>query len=74
MFGDRPMVRDHLPAEELAGIYLSRWKSCFSFVSEPIIMANSKNSPLYALCLPSHNETAVEITNDPFKYHRRLRF
>lgn len=72
MFGDRPMVRAPLPAEELAGIYLNRLKSCFSFVSDFIIMANSKHSPLYALCLASHNQTAVKITNDLFKTLKRL--
>jgi hypothetical protein len=73
MFGDRPMVRAHLPAEELAGIYLGRLKSCFSFVSKPIIMTNSKNSPLCALCLASHNEVAVKITNYLFKNPKRLK-
>jgi hypothetical protein len=54
-------------------IYADQIFSLFSFVSNPVIMTNSKNAPLYALFLASHNQTAVKIVNDIFSRYERLR-
>ncbi|RKY62547.1 MAG: hypothetical protein DRP95_01345 [Candidatus Latescibacterota bacterium] len=73
LFGERLMVRDVMRAEWLARIYADQIGTLFSFVSKPVIMVNSKNVPLYALFLASHNKTAVKIMNYIFEKYERLR-
>lgn len=69
-----PMLsRKKIETEWLAKLYTENLRHLFPHVSEPVIMKNSTNSPLYALCLGSHNEKAVKITNDIFKKYERLR-
>ena len=55
--------RDTLQAEWLADLYTKQLSSLFPHVSKPVLMRNSTNSVLYALCLASHNPTAISITN-----------
>lgn len=62
-----------LGAEWLAGIYRCRLTSIFEYVSDAVIMRNSKNAPLYVLTLASHRQVAVNIMNDIFKKYERLR-
>ncbi len=57
----------------LASLYTTQLKSLFPYVSNPALMRNSTNSALYALCLASHNETAIKITNNIFDRHEQLR-
>lgn len=65
--------RESIRAEWLAKLYTEQLGSLFSHVSRPVLMKNSTNSVLYALCLASHNQTAVKITNDIFGRYERLR-
>lgn len=65
--------RDTIQAEWLASLYTEQLRSLFPHVSKPVLMRNSTNSVLYALCLASHNQTAIRITNDIFNRHERLR-
>lgn len=65
--------RDAIQAEWLARLYTEQLSTLFPHVSKPVLMRNSTNSVLYALCLASHNSTAIKITNDIFKRHERLR-
>ena len=74
IFGEDPqIVRSSVRANELALIYTKKLKKIFSHVSDPIIMYNSKNSALYALCVASHKKTAININNSIFKNHEILR-
>lgn len=66
-------IRESLPAEWLASLYTEQLRSLFPFVSKPVLMRNSINAALYSLCLASHNQTAIKITNDIFKRHEKLR-
>jgi three-Cys-motif partner protein len=71
---EEPTVsRDTIKSEWLAGLYTEQLRSLFPHVSRPVLMRNSTNSVLYALCLASHNQTAIRITNDIFNRHERLR-
>jgi three-Cys-motif partner protein len=70
IFGKQEISREIIRVEHLANVYMEQLKQCFKFVSDFFIMRNSKNSPLYALYLVSHNETAVKITNDIFKKYK----
>ena len=69
IFGERPMERVTLDAESVSNLYRNRLKTLFKYVSQPKIMRNSTNSPLYALIMASHNERAIKITNDIFGRH-----
>jgi three-Cys-motif partner protein len=63
--------RDKISANRLADVYTERLKTLFPYVSNPVIMKNSKNAALYTLCLASHNEKAIKITNDIFKRYEK---
>jgi three-Cys-motif partner protein len=73
LFGDEHASRRQLDHESVAAIYLSRVKSLFEYVSNPVVMKNTTGAPLYVLFLASHNRTAMRITNDIFKRYERLR-
>lgn len=66
------LSRDTLQAEWLASLYTEQLRSLFPYVSRPVLMRNSTNSVLYALCLASHNQTATKITNDIFNRYDKL--
>jgi three-Cys-motif partner protein len=65
--------RDTIQAEWLASLYAEQLRSLFPHVSRPVLMRNSTNSVLYALCLASHNQTAIKITNEIFNRYEKLR-
>ncbi|MBF2075138.1 MAG: three-Cys-motif partner protein TcmP [Synechococcales cyanobacterium C42_A2020_086] len=65
--------RDTIQAEWLARLYTEQLRSLFPHVSRPVLMRNSTNSVLYSLCLASHNQTAIKITNEIFNRYERLR-
>lgn len=67
------LSRESIQAEWLASLYTEQLSSLFPYVSRPVLMKNSTNSVLYALCLASHNQTATKITNDIFARYERLR-
>lgn len=73
LFGEQLVVRDVMRAEWLARVYADQVSTLFDFVSKPVIMTNSRNAPLYALFLASHNKTGVKIANDIFGRYERLR-
>ena len=73
-FGEPPIRRRVIQSEWLARLYADQMSKLFEFVSEPLIMTNSRNAPLYALFLSSHKSTAVKIMNEIFnKRLNRLR-
>jgi three-Cys-motif partner protein len=67
------LQRDTIKAEWLANLYTEQLGSIFEYVSQPVLMKNSTNSVLYALCLASHNKTAVKITNQIFERYEKLK-
>lgn len=72
LFSQPRMMRDTLRAEWLANLYVKHVHTLFEYVSRPVIMENSRNSPLYALFLASHNFTAVKVTNEIFAKYASL--
>ncbi|MBW4613558.1 MAG: three-Cys-motif partner protein TcmP [Desmonostoc vinosum HA7617-LM4] len=75
LFADQEpaLSRETIRSEWLASLYAQQLRSLFPHVSKPVLMKNSTNSVLYALCLASHNPTAAKITNDIFARYERLR-
>lgn len=67
------LSREKIDPDWLARLYTEQLSSLFPHVSSPVLMRNSTNSVLYALCLASHNPNAIKITNDIFKRHERLK-
>ncbi len=67
------LSRDTIKAEWLASLYTEQLRLIFPHVSRPVLMKNSTNSVLYALCLASHNQTAIKITNELFNRYERLK-
>jgi len=65
--------RGTIQAEWLASLYTEQLRSLFPHVSRPVLMRNSTNSAMYALCLASHNQTATKITSEIFNRYERLR-
>jgi three-Cys-motif partner protein len=64
--------REAIRAEWLASLYEEQLQKLFPYVSRSVLMKNSTNSALYALCLASHNKKAVKITNEIFNRHEKL--
>jgi three-Cys-motif partner protein len=50
-----------------AKLYQLRLKTIFKYVSQPFVMRNSKNSPMYHFYLATNNTTAIKIANDVIK-------
>ena len=59
--------------EDLVEFYRERLKSIFPYVSDAVIMKNSKNGPLYSLVLASHASLAVKKMHEIFKRQQRKR-
>jgi len=50
-----------------AKLYKERLNTIFKFVSQPFVMRNSKNSPMYHFYLATNNTTALKIANSVIK-------
>lgn len=50
-----------------AKLYQERLKTIFKYVSQPYVLRNSKNSPMYHFYLATNNATAIKIANDVVK-------
>ncbi len=73
LFGDEIIERPSIDPADIIDEYRQRLLEHFDYASKPVIMTNSRNVPIYALFLLSHNETAANIVNDIFKRYERLR-
>jgi three-Cys-motif partner protein len=50
-----------------AKLYQERLNTIFKYVSQPFVMRNSKNSPMYHFYLATNNTTALKIANSVIK-------
>ena len=66
LFGDIEEVhKKQQPIEKIAQLYIQRLNTIFTNVtSEPLVMRNSKNNPIYHFAFASNNSTAVSIASD----------
>lgn len=65
LFGPE-QIKVRSAASELAKRYGDRLATLFPHHTQPIVMTNSTNSPLYALVFASHNKMGVKIAQDIF--------
>jgi three-Cys-motif partner protein len=70
LFGSET-VKKHLSGKEFGKVFKKRLKEIFPHCTDPILMTNSKNAPLYCLLFAGHNGTGVKIANDIFRKHER---
>lgn len=65
LFEDETIVyKEEETIEKSAQLYQSRLGELFKFVTNPYILKNKHNSPMFHFYMVSNNETAVKIAND----------
>jgi three-Cys-motif partner protein len=64
LFGEPHGRRARLDPSYVAEAYATRLREAFPHVSQPYLVNNSKNAPLHALLLASHQPVAIKIGND----------
>ena len=66
-------VKKELSGKELGSVYKKRLEELFPHCTNPIVMTNSKNAPLYCLIFAGHNATGKKIAQEVFARHERER-
>jgi three-Cys-motif partner protein len=64
-------VKKQLSGKEFGYLFKKRLEEIFPQCSSPILMANSKNAPLYCLIFAGHNPTGKKIAEDIFAKHEK---
>jgi len=72
LFGPVPMKIRSTTGERLGRLFKNRLEEVFPYVTEPLLMTNSKNAPLYCLMLAGHNEVGAKIVQEIFGRYKRL--
>jgi three-Cys-motif partner protein len=72
LFGPRPVKIPH-SGKEFGGVFKKRLGEIFRHCSNPILMTNSKNAPLYCMLFAGHNPTGKKIAEDIFMKYERNR-
>jgi three-Cys-motif partner protein len=72
LFGPVEMKARRTTGQRLGQLFKQRLEEIFPCVTEPLVMANSRNAPLYCLILAGHNETGVKIVRGIFEGYKRL--
>jgi len=72
LFGPVPMKIRSTTGERLGRLFKNRLEEVFPYVTEPLLMTNSKNAPLYCLMLAGHYEVGAKIVQEIFGRYKRL--
>jgi three-Cys-motif partner protein len=72
LFGTVEMKIRRTTGRRLGRLFKERLEQVFPHVTDPLVMTNSKNAPLYCLILAGHNQTGVEIVRKIFARYERL--
>jgi hypothetical protein len=68
LFGEIETIEKEKNAINVAAqLYKTRLNEVFKFVSEPFVMRNSTNSPIFHFYMATNNKTALKIANDVIK-------
>jgi hypothetical protein len=70
LFGPEAVKR-RLSGKEFGHVFKKRLEEIFRNCSSPILMANSKNAPLYCLIFAGHNAIGKKIAEEIFIKHER---
>ena len=65
-FGEIEKVRKvEKPIQKIAELYIKQLKSIFKYVTpEPLVLYNSRNTPIFHFACASNNSTAIKIANE----------
>ena len=72
LFGPVEMKIRRTTGRRLGQLFKKRLEEVFPYVTEPLVMTNSKNAPLYCLIFAGHHPTGAEIVQDIFWRYERL--
>lgn len=72
LFGEEEIVaKVSQPIKRIAELYIERLKTIFEYVTEePLIMYNTRHTPIFHFAFASNNETAKNIAKDIIKKRR----
>lgn len=68
LFG-KTKTKNCLDSKELSNYFVKRLQTVFNHVSQPLIMRNSKNAPLYCLIYAGHQKIAKDIVESIFHHY-----
>ena len=65
LFGETEIVEKvKKPIEKIAELYIEQLKTIFGYVTEkPLVLYNSRNTPIFHFACASNNETAIKIAS-----------
>lgn len=72
LFGPVEVKISRTTGTRLGRLFRERLQEVFSDVTEPLVMTNSRNAPLYCLILAGPNATGAKIVRSIFEGYRRL--
>jgi len=72
LWGPRKMKTRRTTGRRLGGLFKKRLREVFQYVTEPLVMTNSRNAPLYCLFLAGPNRRGAEIVQEIFQRYKRL--
>ena len=66
LFGDYEIIEKvKQPIQKIAELYISQLKSIFEHVTpEPLVLYNTRNTPIYHFACASNRQVAIKIAND----------
>jgi len=66
LFGEEEIIEKvKKPIERIAELYIEQLKTIYKFVtSKPLVLYNSRNTPIFHFACASNNETALKIAKD----------
>jgi len=72
LFGTVEMKMQPTTGKRLGRLFTRRLREVFRHVTEPLVMTNSRNAPLYCLIFAGHNVTAARIVREIFQRYQQL--
>ncbi|MGA9350424.1 MAG: three-Cys-motif partner protein TcmP [Anaerolineae bacterium] len=72
LFGPVEMKIRRTTGQRLGRLFKKRLEEVFPHVTNPLVVTNSKNAPLYCLILAGHDPTGVKIVREIFQRYERL--
>jgi three-Cys-motif partner protein len=72
LFGPVEVKVQPTSGRRLGQLFKKRLGEVFPHVTEPLLMVNSRNAPLYCLIFAGHNKTGAKIVQDIFKSYQVL--
>jgi three-Cys-motif partner protein len=72
LFGPVEVKIHPTTGRRLGRLFKKRLREVFPYVTEPLVMTNSKNAPLYCLTFAGHHPTGAKIVREIFQRYERL--